>query len=145
MTVPMMISSRITPPITPPITPETNRHRSRGTTQRYPHIGEMEAKKCKNPECGATTSYLWHTDCCTVVQSYFDHFFLLKILLHSPKCKRVMYSRFKKTSKVCHFHFKMPDLIFHNKKCINPYKIFPLIVIHIIIHISSCCRIIFLL
>uniref|UniRef100_A0A8C7UC64 S-adenosylmethionine synthase n=1 Tax=Oncorhynchus mykiss TaxID=8022 RepID=A0A8C7UC64_ONCMY len=34
----------------------------------------------------------------------------------------VVYSRFKKASIVCNFHFKMSDLICPDEKCINPYK-----------------------
>ena len=41
---------------------------------------------------------------------------LARIFLHSQKCNLVVYSRFKKASKVCHFYFKMSDLICPNEK-----------------------------
>ena len=61
-----------------------------------------------------------------------------RIFLRRRKCKLVVYSKFKNASKVCIFHFKMFNLIFPTQTC-------PWITIRIIIHISICCRIIFLL
>jgi hypothetical protein len=43
------------------------------------------------------------------------------------------------------FHFIVSDLIYANVECIKPLEKYPLFRIHIIIHISCCCRIIFLL
>ena len=80
--------------------------------------------------------------CSSIYLSGYNLITLLspRIFLHCRKCKLVVYSRFKEVSKVSHFHFKMSDLSCPHEKCINPYKMCPLIIIHIIIHISCFCR-----
>ena len=72
---------------------------------------------------------------CTDPISYLDHPVVAGIFLHDRKCKLVVYSRFKKASKVCNFHFNILDLILPNKRCINHYTKCPLIIIHIIIQL----------
>ena len=61
------------------------------------------------------------------------------------KSKLVVNLRFKKASKVCHFHFNISGLICPNKTFINLYKKCPWIIIQTIIYISCYCGIILLL
>ena len=70
--------------------------------------------------------------------------FLLIIFVHSRKCKIIVYLSLKNASKVCNFHFEISELICPSEKLITRYRNVHLILIHIIIHISCCCRIIFL-
>uniref|UniRef100_A0A674DAX8 Myosin IG n=1 Tax=Salmo trutta TaxID=8032 RepID=A0A674DAX8_SALTR len=69
---------------------------------------------------------------------------LLIIVLHSRKCKRSI-QELKRLLKFVISTLKCQTLFALTIFFINPYNKCQLIIIHIIIHISSCCRIIFLL
>jgi hypothetical protein len=80
------------------------------------------------------------------VGSKFDHPVAEEHSCQAGNVKLVVYFRFEKASEVCNFNLEInfrldfPIIKMYHllEKCI-------LIVIHIIIHISSFCRIIFLL
>ena len=62
----------------------------------------------------------------------------MRTVLHYRKCQHVVYLSFKKHSKVCKFYLGQIQSEFSNEKMYHPLEKLPFIIIHIIIHISSC-------